>query len=95
MTCLREPCPSEATWRPVLKLRSRQNGPATSLRFTEIALCEQHHQSNEVADYLSPEGFDKLTRILREAGKPIPVRRLTTLAWESVATETSNGDDHA
>jgi hypothetical protein len=82
MPCLHEPCPNEATWRPILKLRSRQNGPATALRFTEITLCEQHRQSGEVADFLSPEGFDKLARILREAGKPVPTRRLTTLAWE-------------
>ena len=39
--------------------------------------------------FLSEEGFDKLARHLRDAGKPIPIRRLTTLDWEPTPLEDS------
>ena len=80
--CLHEPCTGSGAWRPVLELRSRQNGEITRLRFTKIAICDGHKQSNEIANYLSIEAFDKLAKIMKEAGKKAPVRRLTTLNWE-------------
>ena len=82
MLCLREPCSNPPAWRPVLKLRSRQEGPITQLCFAEIAVCDVHQKETTVASFLSAEGFDKLVRILREAGKSAPVRRFISLDWQ-------------
>ena len=82
MTCLREPCSNPPTWHPVLKLRSKQEDPVTHLCFTEITVCDTHKQDATVNSFLSMEGFDKLVRILREAGKPAPVRRFISLDWQ-------------
>jgi hypothetical protein len=82
MPCLREPCPNRPAWQPILKLRSKQEGPVTQLCFAEIAVCDAHRQDTTVASFLSAEGFDKLVRILKEAGKSAPVRRFIDLAWQ-------------
>jgi len=81
-------CPNPGTWRPVLKLRSRQEGSVTLLRFTKVALCEDHQRSSEVTNFLSVEGFDKLVHLMKEAGKQAPVRKLTSLDWEPVNEDT-------
>lgn len=83
LPCLHNPCPGSGVWRPVLELRSRRDGEITHLRFTKIAVCDEHKQSNEITHYLSIEAFNKLVKIMKETGKKAPVRRFTTLTWES------------
>jgi hypothetical protein len=55
-------------------------------------VCEEH--KGEIDNYLSVEGFDKLVRIMREAGKSVPIRRLTTLNWEKIKEKPASLHDH-
>lgn len=87
--CYLATCSSPGTWKPILKLRSRSNGPTAILRFRSISTCEDHRKTSTVDSFLSDEGFDKLTRHLRDAGKSVPIRRLTALDWEPAPLEES------
>lgn len=75
-------CPLPGSWKPILKFRSRSNGPITTLHFKSISVCENHQKTSALHSFLSDEGFDKLVHHLRDAGKEIPIRKLTTLDWE-------------
>lgn len=87
--CYLATCSLPGIWKPILKLRSRSNGPTTILRFKSISTCKNHKKTSAVDSFLSDEGFDKLARHLRDAGKSIPIRRLTTLDWEPAPLEES------
>jgi len=87
--CYLATCSSPGAWKPILKFRSRSNGPATILHFKSISTCEEHRKTSTVDSFLSEEGFDKLARHLRDAGKSVPIRRLTTLDWEPAPIEES------
>jgi len=67
--CYLATCSSPGAWKPILKFRSRSNGPATILHFKSISTCEEHRKTSTVDSFLSEEGFDKLARHLRDAGK--------------------------
>jgi hypothetical protein len=88
LPCLHTSCRKQGSWQPVLELRSKQNGHVTLLRFTAIAVCGEHQASAEVISFLSIEGFDKLVRILKEAGKQVPVRKFTSLEWEQITPDS-------
>jgi hypothetical protein len=72
---------------PVLALRARKETAPFHMTFTHLTACDAHKQAATVDSFLSPEGFDKLARVLREAGKPIPVRKLTALQWRKATGE--------
>jgi hypothetical protein len=55
--------------------------------FSHLTACDAHKQAATVDSFLSPEGFDKLARVLRDAGKPVPLRKLTTLHWRKATGE--------
>ena len=80
--CYLTNCPDHGSWKPVLALRTRKEAEPVHMSFAHLTACEDHKQVATVDSFLSPEGFDKLSRILREAGKPVPLRKLTTLHWE-------------
>jgi hypothetical protein len=79
-------CPDRGTWRPVLALRTRKDASPVRLAFAHLTACDAHKQEATVDSFLSPEGFDKISRVLRDAGKPVPMRKLTTLQWEKIHT---------
>ena len=91
MTCSQDGCSEIGIFRPVLNLRSSRTGSATKLRFTQLGLCETHHRIKTVNDFLSVEGFDKLVKHLREAGKTAPVRKFTQLDWERIDHDVEIG----
>jgi len=78
-------CPDRGTWRPVLALRTRKDASPVRLAFAHLTACDAHKQEATVDSFLSPEGFDKISRVLRDAGKPVPMRKLTTLQWEKAS----------
>jgi hypothetical protein len=80
--CYLDPCTNPGIWQPILNLKSRSNGEITLLRFKTIRVCDGHKKDSTVNSFLSDEGFDQLSRRLRDAGKSIPIRKLITLAWE-------------
>lgn len=84
--CYLDACPNPGIWQPILNLKSRSDGTPTSLRFKTIRACDEHKSASTVDSFLSDEGFDKLARHMRDAGKSIPQRKLTTLDWEQDPT---------
>ena len=80
--CYLDPCPNPGIWQPILNRPSRSNGARTTLKFMAIRVCDEHKVSSTVNSFLSNEGFDKLSRHLRDAGKSVPQHKLTTLSWK-------------
>lgn len=80
--CYLDPCTNPGIWQPILNLKARSNGKITTLRFKTIRACDEHKAVSTVDSFLSSEGYDKLARHLRDAGKSVPQHRLTTLSWE-------------
>lgn len=80
--CYLSDCTAPGIWQPILNLKSRSNGAITTLRFKTIRVCDEHKTASTVDSFLSDEGYDKLSRNLRDAGKSVPQHRLTTLSWE-------------
>ena len=80
--CYLADCTAPGIWQPILNLKPRSNGEVTPLRFKTIRVCDEHRRVSTVDSFLSHEGYDKLSRHMRDAGKPAPQQRLTTLSWE-------------
>jgi hypothetical protein len=57
---------------------------------TKIGLCEMHKDTAKLADFISPASWDRIVRKLAEWGKPVPVRRLTTLRFERIGTNVES-----
>ena len=89
-SCSYDPCKNVGGWQPVLELRSRRDGPVTKLWFSTLIFCEDHRRSSALDSFLSPEGFDKICRHMKEAGKKPPVRKLITLIWEPIEETTED-----
>ncbi len=73
MSCSKE-CVGEGVWLPVLMLVSSRSEtlPAT---LSDVKLCEMHKDFAKLDDFLSPEGWDKMQKHLRENGKGTFVKR--------------------
>jgi len=87
MPCSHDDCPQDPTWRPALELRSRRDDPPTLLHFCRLGYCADHRQSLQVDTFLSDEGSSKISKFMRERGKPAPDRTLTRLAWEPLTPQ--------
>ena len=83
----------EATYRPVLLLRTSSAKKPRRAAFTSIGLCEQHKDSAQVADFVSGSSWDRIVRYLREAGKPAPARNATTLDFELIVESPLNTEE--
>lgn len=66
----------------MLELRASPRGTARRLYFEQLGYCDAHKKSTTIATFLSEEGWDRMAKTLREAGKERIDRRSTTLAWE-------------
>ena len=85
--CHMEACPLTGTWQPILRLRPKKDAEPLGIRFRSIRVCDHHRSISTVETFLSDEGFDKLSRHLRDSGRPMPKRRLVTLDWERTGIE--------
>lgn len=85
--CSQGDCRSDPKWTPVLEVRRRENESATRVRFLSLGYCDEHRRATKVADLLSDEGHVKISKYLRERGRPAPSQKLTTLAWERRRTD--------
>jgi hypothetical protein len=83
----------EATYRPVLLLRSGSGKRPRPAAFTTIGLCEQHKDSAKVSDFISTSSWDRIVRYLRESGKPAPARNATTLDFELIVESPVNTEE--
>jgi hypothetical protein len=84
LTCSMENCPNTARWHPVLELRHSKKGTVTLGTYLQIRLCNEHKEKANLADFLSDEGFTKISKHTRENGKGAPLQRNTTLNWTPV-----------
>jgi hypothetical protein len=82
--CKRDGCPGTGVWVPVLLLRTKRTEDAVRARLPDVQQCEMHKDQSKLEDFLSPEGWDKIQRHLRQAGKGRFSQRLTALAWDPV-----------
>jgi hypothetical protein len=89
MTCTHPHCSGHAVWRPLLSMRTSTKSPEVIGRLGELALCEPHKDTARLQNYLSESSWDKISRYMREAGKPAPKRNLTTLRFELVDSPES------
>ena len=81
--CHTRNCSTPGTRRPVLELRPRKDRSGPRLRFRdEVNLCEECAAAATVETFLSPEGFDKICKHLRESGKKATPRKYVALLWE-------------
>ena len=87
MRCSHDDCQSTPEWHPVLELRSRRGVPATKAVLVQLGYCDAHRETLKLETFLSAEGFARLTKHVREAGKPAPDRSLTTLTWRLLGPE--------
>lgn len=87
MNCSTENCQEKARWHPILITRSKKNGPITKVVLSQIALCDHHKEVDDLDNFLSDEGFVKLSKFMKEYGKTAPVQRLITLDWKKIPPE--------
>lgn len=86
--CHTRGCDLPGTCRPVLELRPRKDRPGPRVRFRDdVSMCPGHAGAATVETFLSNEGFDKLCKHLREAGKKAPPRKYVVLHWEGGVPE--------
>lgn len=83
-SCKRDGCPGTGIWIPVLLLRAKRGDDGLRARLPDVQQCEFHKDQAKLEEFLSPEGWDKIQRHLRHAGKGRFSSRLTTLDWDPV-----------
>ena len=65
----------------MLELRARPRANGRRLHFVQLGYCAEHRGEVTITELLSDEGFDKIAKTAREAGKERLDHRATTLAW--------------
>lgn len=83
--CSHDDCREPARWQPLLELRSGPRAVPRRLTFLRLGYCDEHRQTLGLGPLLSDEGFAKIARDLREAGREKISRDATTLAWRRLA----------
>lgn len=74
-------CVGEGVWLPILVLASSRGGTLNAA-LSDVQLCEMHKDFAKLDDFLSPEGWDKIQKHLRENGKGTFLKRRTALEWQ-------------
>lgn len=85
MPCSQDDCQEAPLWRPILELRRSRKDPPARVSFSQLGYCDEHKATSNLATFLSDEGFTKITKFLREAGRESPDRSLTTLGWSPIS----------
>ena len=89
MKCSKTDCPGIGRHSPVLLLRKTKKGSPLRAELRQLAICEGHKESATVNDFLSDEGWDKISKKLREAGKGTFSKGLTSIDWQPTEAEVS------
>lgn len=90
MPCSHDACPALPKWRPIIVLRSKSSDPPAMASLVQLGYCDSHKTSTSLATFLGDEGFTKLSKFLREAGRSSPDKSLSTLAWEPISAEEAS-----
>lgn len=81
MSCVREECPGTGMWLPVLVIRAKKTTKAYHGILNQLGTCTMHRDQSTIADFLSAEGWDRIQKFMREAGKGVLTKNLTELDW--------------
>ena len=54
------------------------------VKFHQLGYCDHHQTTLKIDAFLSDEGFTKLAKHLREAGKGRMQKKLSVLLWEEL-----------
>jgi hypothetical protein len=79
-------CDREAKWMPVLEFRAGENYPPT-IACLAMGVCTWHKERTTAEDYLTDQGFNKLSEAIRAKGHELPKRSLTTIRFEKLIDE--------
>src|SRR3989304_9367219 len=85
MLCSRKDCPGIGKFTPMLVIKASQKGPPRQAELSQLHVCFGHKESTTLTDFLSDEGWNKIAKHLREAGKGSFSKILTTLEWIELA----------
>ena len=80
--CGRSLCPGQGTWIPVMVFRPTGERKEVKASLPSVKICEMHRGQSTLDTFLSPEGFTKIERFLRENGKGNFQRRAVRLEWK-------------
>lgn len=81
VACSKQSCPGQGTWNPVFVLTREGDGKHISGAIPSIGVCESHKISSRLEDFLSSEGWDRMSKFLTAAGKGTFVKKATRLEW--------------
>jgi kynurenine formamidase len=82
VSCSRPGCTETATAQPVIELESREKPVRVVL--IHVGFCRDHQTETVLDDVLSPEGFKKIAKFVRERGVRAPASKTARLAWRAV-----------
>lgn len=84
MKCTRKDCGRDATHVPVLSFASvqRPDGPRATGRLS-LYVCREH-QSTDVDEYVTDEGWQQIVDTLKRAGKAHPSRATLRVHFEPI-----------
>ena len=82
--CSKPDCEEQGIWRPIIAFQSFRKKPGPKVRFKQIRMCESHKNTISIENLVSDEGWGKLLKHTREAGKETSTRKPTALSWEKV-----------
>jgi hypothetical protein len=87
--CARADCPNLAVYLPILELRAALEGPAAQMS-VGLGMCPSHKDTLTVDDFVSEEGWQRLTDTFASLGKQPPERVFTTLRWDAIGAGRRN-----
>jgi hypothetical protein len=84
--CARIDCALEGNWRPVFIIPpprgTHPNPPLVAIRAgLGLVVCGYHAATTKLSDYLSDEGWERITETCRSLGRALPRREDVTLAF--------------
>lgn len=88
-TCSVKDCAGPSAFLPVLGLRSSTTDHEIMAKIPNRPVCNLHRELLTTKDFLSDEGWVKIVRHMKEAGKPAPSKNLVRLAWEEITKGAS------
>jgi len=80
--CRHSGCPGQGAWIPVMIFRPAGSRKDVRASIPDIRVCEMHKARSSLDAFLSPEGFAKIEKFLRENGKGSFQRRHVKLEWQ-------------
>lgn len=79
--CTWKLCEQPGIWLPKLIFRRTKKDEPFGAVLSEKAVCDLHRDHAQLQTYLSDEGWDKISKFLRESGRGRFMKSLTELEF--------------